>query len=120
MSAPPGLVWDACALLNLLATREEIRILKAMRCSSYVVAEVLRDEVLHLRPLPEEDPLGRLVAADTSSLLHDGQLTEVSLGPTELATFVRFAAFIDDGEARSAAVALHRGFRLVTDDRKSL
>jgi hypothetical protein len=31
-----------------------------------------------------------------------------------------FAAELDDGEARSAAVALHRGLWLVTDDRPSL
>jgi D-alanyl-D-alanine dipeptidase len=120
MSAIPGLAWDACTLLNLLATRQETQILSALECPSYVVAEVRQGEVLSLRPLPEEDPQGRLMTADTTSLLHSGRLVEVSLAADELALFVEFASQMDDGESRSAAIAVRLGLHLVTDDRVSL
>jgi len=120
MSAKPGLSWDACTLLNLLATRQEVQILTALGCPSYVVTEVWQGEVLSLRPLPEEDPQGNLITADTSGLLHSGHLIEVSMTLDEQRTFVEFASQMDDGEARSAAIAVHRRLHLVTDDRISL
>jgi hypothetical protein len=77
-------------------------------------------EVLCLRPLPVEDAKGNLIQVDTNRLLQPGQLEEVAVSVVETATFVEFAAKMDDGEARSAAVAAHRGFWLATDDRVSL
>ncbi len=82
--------------------------------------EVRDGEVLALRPLPEEDPKGALVSVDLTLLLQDGLLQEVVLTPVEESTFVAYAAAIDDGEARSSAVAMHRGLTLVTDDRASI
>lgn len=120
MISAPGLVWDACALLNLVATRQAAEILAVFGCPSYVVRQVREGEVLYLRPLPEEDPLGGLVAVDLASLFSAGVLSEVELTAVEQAAFVTFATEMDDGEARSAAVAAYRGWWLVTDDRVSL
>ncbi len=39
--------------------------------------------------------------------------------PGELADFVSFAVEMDDGEAASAALAVHRAGTLITDDRKA-
>ena len=39
--------------------------------------------------------------------------------PEEIITFVDFAALVDDGEAVTGALALHRGYSLATDDRKA-
>ena len=39
--------------------------------------------------------------------------------PNEETTFVTLAALIDDGEAATAALALHRGCSIATDDRKA-
>jgi len=38
----------------------------------------------------------------------------------ELADYLNFAQLIDDGEAQAIALAKHRGFVLLTDDRKAL
>lgn len=116
----PGLIWDACALLNLVATRCEGQILAVFDCPSYVVKQVREGEAIYLRPLPEEDPRGSLLPVDLKSLMQTGALTEVEVATEEMAAFVAFAAEMDDGEARSAAIAAHRGWRLITDDRVSL
>jgi hypothetical protein len=113
----PGLVWDACALLNLLATGREEEILASFTCPSLVVREVREGEVFYLRPLPEEGGADDKVPVDLAPLIASGLLQETELDAAERATFVAFATRIDDGEARSAAVATRRGLWLVTDDR---
>jgi hypothetical protein len=120
MTEPTGQVWDACSLLNVAATGHAAEILGACRCPSYVVREVLQGEALFLRPLPEDDPNNGLIPVDLTPLLASGVLIEVMLNDNEQAPFVHFAALMDDGESRSAAVALNRGCRLVTDDRLAL
>jgi hypothetical protein len=120
MMGAPGLVWDACSLLNLVATGCAPDILLVLGCPSYVVKQVREGEVLTLRPLPEEDPQGKLVSVDLLQLFDAGGLQEAELDREEQKLFVGFAAEIDDGEARSLAVAARRGLWLVTDDCPSL
>jgi predicted nucleic acid-binding protein len=38
----------------------------------------------------------------------------------ELDAYVEFASELDDGEAQAMAIAMHRGFILLTDERKAL
>ena len=114
------LIWDACGLLNLAATAQAQEILTALSCPSYVVAQVHAAEVLFLRPLPEEDPQGNLVEMDLSELFSAGLLEEVSLTAAEEELFVRYAQEVDDGEARTAAAAVSRGWRVATDDRAAI
>ncbi len=120
MPQEQGLIWDACTLLNLIATKRESEILTALACPSYVVREVREREILYLRPLPEEDPQGELIKVDLEPLFSAGVLQEVELTEEERRLFVMFASEMDDGEARSTAVAVQRGWRLVTDDKVSL
>ena len=120
MIGAPGLIWDACDLLNLAATGRASDILSVLGCPSYVVKEVREGEVLSLRKLPTDDQPGELVAADLTPLLTSGALTDVELTEYELALFVHFAAAVDDGEARSLAAAASRNLWLVTDDRPAL
>lgn len=61
-------------------------------------------EPVDLRPLIEAGLL-RVVGLETDS---------------EAATFVSFAAELDDGEALTCALAIHRGGAVATDDRKAL
>lgn len=114
----PGLAWDACGLLTLGASGKAIEILTVLGCPCYVVREV-HEEALFLRPLPEDDPQTNTVfdlgALQTASLFHETELSE-----PERETFVRFAATIDDGEARTGACARHRGYWVATDDRDAL
>jgi hypothetical protein len=121
---PPitGIVWDACGLLNLVATGREEEILGSLRCPSCVVRQVRIGEVLYLRPLPEEDQSGAraLLPIGLMHLLDSGLLQDMDLDEAEQATFVQFAAVVDDGEAKSAAAAMHRGMSLATDDRATI
>ncbi|MCX6378356.1 MAG: hypothetical protein NT023_02605 [Armatimonadetes bacterium] len=120
MPQEQGLIWDACTLLNLIATKRASEILTALASPSYVVREVREREVLYLRPLPEDDPQGKLIKVDLEPLFSTGVLQEVEMTEEEQRLFVMFASEMDDGEARSTAVAVQRGWRLVTDDKVSL
>ena len=113
-------VWDACGLLNLAATQRAEEILAALRSPCYVVSELLQGEVLYLRPLPEEDPQRTKVPVDFTDLLKAGFLKEITLSPEEKVLFTDYAREVDDGEARTAAVAVVRGFQVVTDDRAAV
>src|SRR4051812_42960648 len=106
-------IWDACSLLNLAATGR-IRDIISGTDSNYLVAEVRRNEVFKLRSLPEEQSSTDFVEFDFSIYIEEGLFQEVDLTPAEQATFEQFAVEIDDGEARTAAVAVHRGFCVVT------
>jgi hypothetical protein len=114
------LVWDGCGLLNLAATTRAEEVLRSLGRESSVVAEVLEREALYLRPLPEEDASGTVVPTDVSRLVEMRALAVVTLTPAEIELFVRLAEQVDDGEARTIAVAWSRGLRLVTDDRAAL
>jgi hypothetical protein len=103
-----------------MATRRETDILSSLGCPSYVVSEVRIGEVLELRDLAPDGTIGDLIRVDTEGLVNSGLLQEVSVEPNEEAAFVDFATEMDDGEACSAAVCVHRGLWLVTDDRVCL
>ena len=94
---PPGIAWDACGLLNLAASGSGGEILAAQGCASYVVREVLEAEVIYQRPLPEEDPEGRLVPVDLSPLFEADLLTETEPTDEERETALILAQDVDDG-----------------------
>lgn len=116
----PGAVWDACGLLNLMATERPSEILTALNWPSGVVREVRTEEVLYLRPPPDEEPNVNLVEADLAPLIDQGLLTEIHLSLEEQDHFVTLASYIDDGEARTLSVAANRGLAVVTDDRAAM
>ena len=89
---------DCCSLLNLYATRRLAEILGALGVR-FAVAEAVV-----LQPLV------------ATGLLDVWQ----PKSEAEYVSFVNFAAEIDDGEAMTCALALHRGGAVVTDDRKTL
>lgn len=120
MIDPAGYAWDACCLLNLLATDRAEEILRSLGAQSYVVRQVLEAEVLGLRAMPQDDPAQPMTPVDVEPLLASGALQSVDLTGDERATFSLFAAALDDGEARTAALAWRRKLYLVTDDRLSL
>ncbi|MDP2896280.1 MAG: hypothetical protein Q8Q12_06945 [bacterium] len=59
-------------------------------------------------------------AVNLSDFQEPGLLTVASLEtPTEVASFIAFAAEMDDGEAAACALAVHSRGILVSDDRKA-
>ncbi len=121
MTQPPStLLLDASCLLNLYATGRFSDIATALPYQVAVADYVLEVEALYVwRP----DPTGtreESESVDVSTLIDGGLVQVVGLeGPEEEATFVDLAALVDDGEAITGAIAVHRQCALATDDRKA-
>ena len=117
---PATLILDASTLLNLYATGR-LREVAGSGPYRFAVAEyVLNEEALFVWELGPEDVEPQRVPLDLSWLIEDGLLEVLRLDTSEeMATFVDFAISIDDGEAITAALALHRDCALATDDRKA-
>ena len=122
------LLLDACSAINLLGSGCAEAILGALPHDVAVVRLVMEREVLHLRP--EEDP----DATDLEEWTTES-IVEISLHPLvdaglirvlepnsdeEQQTYVALALQLDDGEAMTGAIAIHRGALLATDDKKAI
>lgn len=114
------LLLDASCLLNLYATERFRDIALALSHHLGVADYVLEQEALYVwRPSPTE-PREERVPIDLSSLVQEGVLDVLRLEHhDEETTFVDLAALIDDGEAITAALAIHRECAVATDDRKA-
>lgn len=117
-ATPAERALDACALLNLIASRRFAEIAQTV-AARFIAARLAVNEISYVRrggagpDADERDPL------DIDALERAGYITIVDLTPAELADFVMFAADMDDGEAATGALALGRGAVVVTDDRKA-
>jgi len=106
---------DACCLINLFATDRPGEILAALPHRFAVSRYVAEKEVLRVRT--PEGPRRFTV----EELAHAGHLAIFDLeSEAELAQWVRFASVLDDGEASICALAITRGGRVATDDRKAI
>jgi hypothetical protein len=114
------LILDACCVINLYASVQMGPILRAWPVA-VVVADYVRDEeALMVREGPEGSGLPA-EPIDLRPLVADGAIEVASLRDAEVETFVTLAAaFGDDGEAATAALAVHRGWALATDDRRAI
>ena len=116
----PLVPLDACCLLNLCATRQPENILRTLPLRA-AVAEMAAGEVRFLRRGGAGPDANGRDAIDLQPLISSGLLTLLRLETDqEIATFVQFAADLDDGEAMTIALALRRGLAVATDDRKAL
>jgi len=119
-SVSPGTIvlLDACCLLNFYAAGCCQAIAESLGCS-FAVAEAVSKEALYiLHEDVAEDPAAR-EAVNLSGLIGNGVLSIVSLAEAERTTFLAFAIQVDDGEAATCALAIHRQLPLATDDRKA-
>jgi len=111
------ILLDACVLLNLCATD---RLEEIGQCfpGGFSVAAAVREEALFLRdPADAAQPLKPL---ELDPFFQRGILHELPLAAAEESLFVNIAAELDEGEAMSMAIAIHRNLDLATDDRKAL
>jgi predicted nucleic acid-binding protein len=117
--AAPLTLLDACAVVNLYATRWMGAILAANGGPFAVADVVMREARFVLHGGAGEDARER-EPVDLQSLQDAGLLEVIaSDDEEELLTFIDLSAEIDDGEAMTAALAMHRGCIVVTDDRKA-
>ena len=120
-TSPRGrLLLDASCLLNLYATGR-MRDIAASTGYQFEVADyVLRYETLYVLQTNPEGTGEERIPVDLDSLLEEGLLHVVELGGGDvLFSFVQLASQIDDGEAATGALALHRDCSVAIDDRKA-
>lgn len=107
---------DACAVLSLFATGRMGEILLLVVGTAAIV-DLVAQEALYVRRVVEGEVVKEPVVL--GPLVESGRLTVITTDTeAELLTFIDLAVDLDDGEAMSAAIALHRNFVLVTDDKK--
>ncbi|MSP14509.1 MAG: hypothetical protein EXR62_16335 [Chloroflexi bacterium] len=110
---------DACCILNLYATRCMEQILQTIP-ARFAVAEMAAAEALYVRRGGDGEDADAKEAIDLQPLIRAGWLQVLPWGnDQEKATFVIFAAELDDGEAMTCALAFHREAIVATDDRKT-
>jgi predicted nucleic acid-binding protein len=114
------ILLDACCLLNLYATRCREEILTVVE-GRFAVVERVAAEALYTRRGGSGEDADEKDAVDMGQLIARGLLEVLTVETAEeAASYVGFAAELDDGEAMTCALALHRGAAVATDDRKAL
>lgn len=117
MPTPP-LILDTCVVLSLYATRRMEELLN-VQPGPILIAEAVVAEALYVHVVVdgvrEKEPI------DLGPLVEAGKLTVVAPETNqEFEALVNFALLLDDGEAMTCALALHRGLRIATDERKTI
>lgn len=118
---PAGrLLLDASCLLNLYATGRMRDIAVSIGYQFEVVDYVLEYETLYVRQPSPSGTEEERVPVVLDLLVDEGLLRVVELkGQDALASFVQLASLVDDGEAATGALALHRNCSIAIDDRKA-
>lgn len=110
---------DTCAVVNLYATRRMGEIVSVVEGSVAVVDVVAREAQFVWRGGTGDDARER-EQVDLQPFIDDGLLFVIATdGEDELLTFIDLTTVIDEGEAMTAALAIHRNCVVVTDDRKA-
>lgn len=119
MPQTPITLLDACAVVSLYATRRLADILAAVDGPVAVVDVVEREAQYVFRGGGGEDAKER-ESIDLQPCVAQGILAVVgSTDEEELLTFIDLTEELGAGEAMTAALAIHRGYTVVTDDRKA-
>ena len=120
MNPSDCLVLDASCLLNLYATGRLGEVVLTVGARIEVADYVLEHEAIYTWQTDSTGTREEMVPVDLTPLVEEGLIRAVRLEhPEEQETFVALAALVDDGEAATAALALHRGCSVATDDRKA-
>ena len=114
------LLLDACALINLYACGHIVEILSTSPDKFGMVTQV-QSEALFVRRGGDGPDARDRVPIDLSDVRSSGLLVLVlEADDDELTTFIDVTVQLGDGEAMTAAIAVHRGHTVVTDDRVAL
>jgi len=112
------LLLDTCVVINLYATGRMSDIL-AQQPDGCLIADLVYAEALYVRRGGAGEDAGEREPVALDSIRTAGLLTVVSATEAEIATFAELVFDLDDGEALTLALALHRRLVCVTDDRKA-
>ncbi len=118
--SPESLLLDASCLLNLYATGRLRDIALAQPYRLGVADYVLEREALYVWRSSSGEGQEERLLVNLTPLIEGGIIQVLRLEQQEEeATFVNLASMVDDGEAITAALAVHRGCAIATDDRKA-
>jgi predicted nucleic acid-binding protein len=114
------MLLDACLVVNLFATRHVTVILTAASGPVAIVDAVAREAQYIFRGGDGDDARER-ERIDLSAVIAESLLDVIEVADEdELLTYIDLTQEVDDGEAMTAAVAIHRGYTVATDDRKAI
>lgn len=115
------IILDASCTINLSASDHMDGILEAIPSSVAVAAYVREQEALRINVRSGEGGTRVPQPIDLQPLIDRGLLIVVSPeSEAENESYVNFAAMLgDDGEAITAAIALHRNWAIAIDDRSA-
>jgi hypothetical protein len=118
MMASPPIILDTCVVLSLYATHRMEEVL-AVQPGPILIAEAVLRESLYIHVLV--DDVREKESIDLSPLVDTGKLIVVAPeSAEEFEALLEFASVLDDGEAMTCALALYRGLRIATDERKTM
>jgi predicted nucleic acid-binding protein len=114
------IILDASCLLNLYASRK-LREIAATSPQPFVVAEyVVQQEALYIRRRASAQEPEEREPVEIGTLVATGLIQVITLNSeAEAITFIDLASEMDDGEAMTCALAMHRQCDVATDDRKA-
>ena len=111
-------VIDCCSLINLFAGWGGLKELRDFNRTWHICEAVLNETEFTREFGPDGTPA--MVPIDMNTLTQHGLwLPARPETEREIEDYVNFASEVDDGEAQALAIAKHRGFVLLTDDRKA-
>ena len=114
-------VLDTCVVLNLFAFGAFEEIVAAWHHPVAVSERASRSEALYTLVLGLEPGQRKKVPLDVSQFVASGAIMELSReSDIELMTRIGLERIMDPGEAYVAALAIHRGHSVITDDRAAL
>jgi hypothetical protein len=112
------LLLDACCIINLAATSHMAQILRCLGMPIMVAVYVREYELgPSARALQRDPPVDDRI--DLQPFIDEGLIQIVDLEePGEPLTFLTLSQWrMDDGEATTGAIAIHRNWAVATDDR---
>lgn len=114
-------IIDACSTITLVASGRFREVLREIPIPVMVSRYVRGEEAGYIYGGPPDDVRSVKEPIDLNPFVEEGLIHEVTLeSDHEKATFVRLAGRMDDGEARTIAIAIHRKWTVVTDDRRAI
>lgn len=119
----PYIILDACCVISLYGSGRIGEVLASLGVSVAITTYVHENEILGIQGLPNADDVAGQQGTwiDLQPLINDNLLALTSpLSEDEETAYVNFAAFLDDGEAITSAIAVKRNWAIAIDDRRSI
>ena len=119
MTESPLVLLDACSVVSLYACRRTAEIIGAVE-AAVAIADLVAGEAQYVFRGGIGDDAREREPVDLRPLVETGMLSVIATDDdAELMTYIDLTRQLGDGEAMTAALAIHRGATVVTDDRKA-